>query len=293
MHYTGPVYRPPMESETPLLQITSGCSHNRCAFCTMYRGTRFTVSNLEDIEADLDEMRHTLGSGLRRIFLLNGDSFALPTKKLLKISELARARFPHLETLSCYASIRNIGNKSDQELKELRQARYTDLYIGLESGYDPALAQMNKGFTIDDAYKQLERLKKANIRYGALLMFGLGGKTKGAVSAAETAKLLNENMPFVISAVPTAIPPGSELEQMRNAGEYCMPDERELLEEEIMLLQAIEPSESCYFFGRHPYNAVPVSGYLSDKEKMIAHLTASMAKMPQTFLESTQIRGDL
>ena len=293
MHYTGQIYRPPMESQTPLLQITSGCSHNKCAFCTMYKGTPFTVNRMEDIEADLDEMRQTYGSGIKRIFLLNGDSFALPTKKLLKIAEMIRERFPEIETITCYASIRNIRHKEDSELKDLRAAGYNDLYIGLESGWDPALAQMRKGFTRQEADEQLDRLKKAGIRYGALLMFGLGGKGNGAISAQETAKMLNRNMPFVISAVPTAITEGSDLERMRDNGEYTMPSEKELIEEELMLLQLIEPSQSCYFFGRHPYNTVPVGDYLSQKGRMIERLSGALEDLPQEFLQSNQQRGHL
>ncbi len=293
MHYTGQIYRPPMESETPLLQITSGCSHNRCAFCTMYEGTPFTVSRMEDIEADLDEMRQIYGKEVRRIFLLNGDSFALPTKKLLEIAEKIHKRFPGIEAIACYASIRNIRNKTDEELKGLRAAGYNDLYIGLESGLDEALRDMRKGFTRKEADEQLGRLKKAGIRYGALLMFGLGGAGSGAVSARETAEMLNENMPFVISAVPTAISEGSDLERMRAGGKYVVPTEKELIEEELQLLRLLEPDAGCYFFGRHPYNAVPVSGRLSEKDGMIKELSRALAQLPSEFLESTQQRGHL
>lgn len=293
MHYTGQIYRPPMESETPLLQITSGCSHNRCAFCTMYEGTSFTVSRMEDIEADLDELRQVYGGGVRRLFLLNGDSFALPTKKLLKIAEMIHARFPHIETISCYASIRNIGQKSDEDLKELRSAGYNDLYIGLESGWAPALRQMRKGFTREEADAQLDRLQKADIRYGALLMFGLGGRGNGEISARETANMLNRNMPFVISAVPTAIAEGSDLERMRERGEYATPTEKELIEEELLLLQLLETTQECYFFGRHPYNTVPVGGYLSEKDRMTARLSRALTDLPEEFLDSSQQRGHL
>ncbi len=282
-----------MESETPLLQITSGCSHNRCAFCTMYEGTPFTVSRMEDIEADLDEMRQDYGKEVRRIFLLNGDSFALPTKMLLEIAEKIHERFPRIETITCYASIRNIRNKSDEELKELLAAGYNDLYIGLESGLDVALREMCKGFTRHEADEQLGRLKKTGIRYGALLMFGLGGAGTGAASARETAEMLNKSMPFVISAVPTAITAGSDLEHMRDEGKFIMPTEKELIEEELQLLELLEPDESCYFFGRHPYNAVPVSGRLSEKDGMIKALSRALTQLPREFLESDQKRGHL
>ena len=137
MHYTGQVYRPPVEWNTPLLEITIGCSHNKCAFCTMYRRTPFRVSPLEDIESDLQEMLAEYGSDLKRIYLLNGDPFVLSTKKLLEISDLIHRYFPKMETMSCYSSINDVRNKSLDELKTLRQAGYDELYFGLETGYDP------------------------------------------------------------------------------------------------------------------------------------------------------------
>lgn len=138
-----------MESDTRLLEITTGCSHDRCAFCTMYDKTPFRASKLEDIEAYLEEMLHTLGGDVRRIFLLNGDPFVLPAERLLKIAELVHRYFPAIETLTCYASINDMANKSDADLKALREAGYNDLYIGLQSGWGPAVARMRKGFTID------------------------------------------------------------------------------------------------------------------------------------------------
>ena len=293
MHYTGQVYRPPMESDTPLLEITTGCSHNRCAFCTMYNRTPFSASKLDDIKADLAELRNTLGSDVRRIYLLNGDPFALSANRLLKISDLVHAQFPNIETLTCYASINDLNNKSDYDLKELRAAGYNDLYMGLESGWGKAVKLMRKGFTIEEAWRHLDRLEKAGFRYAALLMIGAGGKGTSEINVAETAKLLNKYKPFTIAAVPTAVTPDSELAAMRDRGEYVELNEREMLEEEIMLLRALEVDDDCFFFGSHPYNTIPVSANFSERDKMIAYLENNMRKLPPSFLESTRERGQL
>ena len=293
MHYTGQVYRPPMESDTPLLEITAGCSHNRCAFCTMYNKTPFRASSLDDIKADLVEMRNTLGPDLRRIYLLNGDPFALSTNRLLKIADLVRAHFPRIETLTCYASINDLFNKSDYDLKELAGAGYNDLYMGLESGWGQAIKLMRKGFTIEDAWLHLGRLEKAGIRYAALLMMGAGGKGTSEINVAETAKLLNRYKPFTIAAVATAVTPGSELAAMRDRGEYVELNEREMLEEELMLLRALAVEDNCFFFGSHPYNTIPVSANFSERDKMIAYIEDNMRQLPQSFLESTMERGQL
>lgn len=113
-----------MESDTLLLEKTKGSSHNRCAFCTMYNRTPFSASKLEDIQADLLEMRNAFGSDVRRIFLLNGDPFALFASRLLRISDLIRSQFSNIETLTCYASVKDLNNKSDYDLKELRATGY-------------------------------------------------------------------------------------------------------------------------------------------------------------------------
>lgn len=293
MHYTGQVYRPPMESDTPLLEITAGCSHNRCAFCTMYNQTPFRASSLDDIKADLVEMRNTLGSDLRRIYLLNGDPFALSTNRLLKIADLVQVHFPRIETLTCYASINDLFNKSDYDLKELAGAGYNDLYMGLESGWGPAIKLMRKRFTIEDAWLHLDRLEKAGIRYAALLMMGVGGKGTSEINVAETAKLLNRFKPFTIAAVATAVTPDSELAAMRDRGEYVELNEGEMLQEELMLLKALEVNDDCLFFGSHPYNTIPVSANFSERDKMIAYIEDTMRKLPQSFLASTRERGQL
>lgn len=293
MHYTGQIYRPPMESDTPLLEVTTGCSYNRCAFCTMYNRTPFRASKLDDIKADLAEMRNTLGSDVRRIYLLNGDPFALSANKLLKISDLVHAQFPDIETLTCYASINDLRNKSDCDLQELRAAGYNDLYMGIESGWGKALDLMRKGFKIDEAWHHLARLEKANIRYAALLMLGAGGKGNSEINVAETAKLLNLYKPFTVAAVSMGVTPDSALARIRDAGEYVELTEKELIEEELLLLKALDMNDDCFFFGSHPYNSIPVSGNFSEKDKIIAYLEKTAKELPAVFMDSVRERGNL
>ena len=282
-----------MESDTPLLEVTTGCSYNRCAFCTMYNSTPFRASKLDDIKADLTEMRNSLGSDVRRIYLLNGDPFALSTNKLLKISDLVHAQFPDIETLTCYASINDLRDKSDYDLQELRAAGYNDLYMGIESGWSKALELMRKGFSIDEAWHHLERLEKANIRYAALLMLGAGGKGNSEINVAETAKLLNRYKPFTVAAVSMGVGPESELARIRDAGEYVELTEKELIEEEILLLKALDMDDHCFFFGSHPYNSIPISGNFSYKDKIIAYLEETVNGLPKDFMDSVRERGSL
>ncbi|MBQ7895087.1 MAG: radical SAM protein, partial [Oscillospiraceae bacterium] len=150
MHFDGPTFRPPTENFTPLLQVTVGCSYNKCAFCSMYRCTQFHMSPEEEIIEDLKELA-AKNNKVNRIFLLNGDPFVLSADKLLHISALIHRYLPRMCTITCYCSFVDLRNKSLEDLVALRKAGYNDLYIGIETGYEPALKLINKGYTISEA----------------------------------------------------------------------------------------------------------------------------------------------
>lgn len=174
MHYTGPVYRHPLEANTPILEITYGCSWNKCVFCNMYKDVKFGASPMDHIEEDLQELAGIYPHNLRKIIVANGDPFALSTKRLLEISSLIRKYFPEISIISCQTSIRNIMHKKQEELKQLAEAKYDDIYIGIESGCDEVLKQLNKGYTSKQEYETLKKLKNSKIKYIALLMGGCG-----------------------------------------------------------------------------------------------------------------------
>lgn len=285
MHYTGQVYRHPMEANTPLLEVTIGCTHNECSFCTMYRETKFHVSRLEHVEEDLQELR-SYGVSIKRIYLLNADPFALSINKLIRIGEMIHEYLPEVETITMYASIQNIRNKSVEDLKKLRALGYNDLHIGVESAYDPALKQMNKGFTQAEAREQIAKLQEAGMRWDALLMLGVAGAGNGMVAMKETVDFLNETKPYMLSIMPTSVYPGSPLEEMVNNGEYVGPTEREILAEEKYMLQNVD-IDDCYFFGSHVNNIVPMSGDLKTKRNvLIGHLDKMVEEIDDATLDA-------
>ncbi|MBQ9307415.1 MAG: radical SAM protein [Clostridia bacterium] len=161
MHFTGPVYCPPFEARSFLLQVTTGCSHNRCAFCTMYRDVPFTVEPLSQIEADLQEAE-PWKEGISRVFLESGDPFTLSYERLCRIAELIHRYLPHAQTIAMYASIRNISGKTDAELSALRKLGINELNIGVESGSDAVLRAMHKGYNAREARHELLRLSHLN-----------------------------------------------------------------------------------------------------------------------------------
>jgi len=269
MHYTGPVYRHPLEASTPILEITYGCSWNKCVFCNMYEGVKFGASPMEHIEEDLQEMASVYPHNLRKITVANGDPFALSTKRLLEISDLIRKYFPEISVISCQSSIRNIMHKSQEELNQLYEAMYDDIYIGLESGCDDVLKLLNKGYDEKQAYETLEKLKNSKMRYIALLMGGAGGKKYREAHIMDTAKILSTYPPKMISIITTGIATGTKLAEMRDNGEFVQLTEREIIEDEIALIDALDVPGNVYFFGHHQNNVARVSGHFKNKEDLI------------------------
>ena len=292
MHYDGPTYRPPTEQYTPLLQVTVGCSHNKCAFCSMYKKVEFRMSPEHEIIEDLQQMA-AYKDKIDRIFLLNGDPFVLSTDKLLRIAELVHEFLPKVQTITCYCSFADLRNKSFEDLCALRKAGYNQMYIGIETAYEPALKFINKGYTVPEAEMLLERIEKAGMSYCALLMCGIAGRGKSKENVEATAKLVNRFKPMIISLLSTAVCPGTPLEEMRDRGEFVELTEREQIDEEITLLEALDVDGSCFFFGSHPYNLVPVSGYMSQRDEMIAALREGIKEYDDEFLDSVWFRGGI
>ncbi len=291
MHYTGQVYRHPIEADTPLLEVTAGCSHNKCAFCVMYRETPFKLSQYEDIEADLKELKLNYGS-IKRIFIVNAEPFILSTNKLIKIGELINSYFPEIETITCYTSIKSLKTKTVDDLKKLKALKYNDLHIGLESAYEPALIQMNKGCTLTEAYDGVDKLTQAGMRWDAIIMLGVAGKGKSEVHINETANFLNKFPPYLVSIMTTSVSKGTELEKMVASGEFVECSELEKIEEEKLLLNLLT-FDDAYFFGGHYYNLIPINGTLDQKDSIIKHIDKQMQNIDSHILNGVLSRANI
>ena len=268
MHYTGTIYRPPFEARSLLLQVTTGCSHNRCSFCTMYRDEPFRVEPLDQIEEDLAEARQYVPN-VTRVFLENGDPFALSADRLEQIAVMIHAYLPRVETIAMYASIKNVIGKSDEELRRLRNLGINELNIGVESGLDEALVYMNKGYTSDQAKHELNRLKSAGIDYGANIILGCAGPERRHENATATAALLNETKPYLIFTGTIHSDPGCPLYEDMQSGRFVESTFGEYLDEEEELLELLDLTD-CYLFGFHPSNIVTMHGNLpEDKAAML------------------------
>ena len=288
MHYTGTIYRPPFEARSLLLQVTTGCSHNRCSFCTMYRDEPFRVEPLEQIEEDLAEARQYVPN-ITRVFLANGDPFALSADRLEQIAVMIHAYLPRVETIAMYASIKNVIGKSDEELRRLRNLGINELNIGVESGLDEALAYMNKGYTSDQAKHELNRLKSAGIDYGANIILGCAGPERRHENAVVTAALLNETKPYLIFTGTIHSDPGCPLYEDMQSGRFVESTFGEYLDEEEELLELLDLTD-CYLFGLHPSNIVTMHGNLPEDKAAMLELVRKRREELASRLDERPVR---
>lgn len=285
MHYTGQVYRPPLEAYTPLLEVTYGCSHNACAFCTMYHQTKFGISPLEHVESDIIEISETFPGHIDRIYLLNGDPFMLPTERLLEIADLIHKYLPDVKTITSYASFYNLKNKSIEDMKALRKAGYNELWFGVETGDPEVLAWLNKGADLEEYYEGLDKMKEDGMDYFAIVMQGIKGAGKSKENALATAKVLNYYPPRGVFIMSTDVQRGSKLYKMRERGDFVETTNRENLIEQISLLENLDVPGDVLYSSGHIVNLVKVSGHMRKKNEMISKLKYALASMPSDILD--------
>ena len=284
MKYTGVTYRPPFEAASLLLQVTRGCSHNKCSFCTMYRDEQFGIETLEQIESDLKEASYYYPD-TDRVFLENGDAFCLSAERLISIAELIHKYLPKTETIAMYASINNIRGKSDDDLKELRRLGVNDLNIGVESALDSALTYMNKGYDAAEAEYQLLRLKEAGMDYGANIIFGCAMGDERLQHARLTAELMNRTQPYIIFTGTIHAVEGCPLYDDMMSGAFVENTVGEYLDEMEEFIEGLELKD-CYYFGVHPSNVIRLSGYLpEEKEGLLKELRGKRESMKDKLSE--------
>lgn len=277
MHYTGTVWRPPYEAGSLLIEVTAGCTHHKCKFCTLYDGLpfKFRMSPLEDVEADLLEAQIQLRSWrnrqVKRVYLVGANPFVLNFERLKKISELVHKYFPECKTIGCFARVTDITLKTDDELRKLHRLGYDGITIGAETGDNIALDFMRKGYKSDDIVEQAKRLDNARISYNFFYLTGVSGAGRGIESALESAKVFNMTRPNIIGSSMLTLYPESELYQEVEKGNWQEESEIEKLEELKTLIEHLEIP--AHFATLGASNAVWVEGKLPrDKQAMLSEL---------------------
>lgn len=276
MRYEGNVFRPPSEADSLLLQATIGCSHNRCSFCAMYRDKRFRVRPVEAVLEDIATAREYYGAGVRRAFLCDGNALILPTAHLLRILTALEHAFPELQRVGVYANARDLVSKSSAELSELAQHRLGIFYLGLESGSNTVLSQIDKGATAEEMIAAVRHAMAAGMKSSVIYLLGLGGRRDWQEHALASARAVSQMNPNYLSALTVTVVPGTPLAQQLASGEFELPEPAEFAAELKLFLEQVEV-KATVFRSNHASNYVPLAGRLPrDQERLVADLSEAI-----------------
>lgn len=290
MDYVGRIYRPPSESTSLLLQVTLGCSHNRCSFCDMYRDKPFRAKPRDQVEHDLIEA-HALGPRQRRVFLCDGDALILSTARLLEILTLIRKHLPWVDRVGTYGDTRSVGKKSVAELRELADAGLGIVYHGVESGNDEVLAFIDKGGTRRQCIETAGKLRQAGIVHSVIVLLGIGGTRWSEIHARDTASVLTAMDPPYVGALTTTVVPGTPLAAAQARGDFTLPSKFGLLRELYTLIEGSQLS-ACRFSSNHASNYLPVRAELPrDKAQLLRIVSAIIAEGDEARLKPEWMRG--
>ncbi len=275
MRQDGPVFRPPSEADSILLQATVGCSHNGCRFCGMYRDRRFRVRTRAEITADLAEAA-AQAPAAGRVFLCDGDALAAPQAALVELLEGIRRWLPSVSRVATYANARSIAGKTDAELGELRALGMRLLHVGLESGDDVTLRAMNKHGDARLHVEQGRRARAAGMRLFVTVLLGLGGVERSAAHAVATAQALSEMQPDYVGALSLMLVPGTPLHDAAARGAFVLPGPQGLLGELRTLLERVELRG--IFYANHASNYLPLRARLPrDRAAALGALDAALS----------------
>lgn len=268
IEYDPPVYRPPGEWRSFLVQATIGCSHNGCTFCGMYKGKKFRIRPMDDIIGDIREAA-AFYNQYEKVFLCDGDAIVMKTEDLLEIIGEIKKDFPHCRLISTYAGPRSTLSKTPEELKILHEAGLGRAYLGIETGMEALLKSTNKGVSRAEMLEAGLRLRNAGIDLWGIILIGLGGKPLSMENARETAKLINEMQPNHLSAMNYTPVEGTKLGNQALRGEFQVLGAKESLMETAELIRNLQVS-GMHFTSDHASNYLPLKGTLNeDRDKLL------------------------
>jgi len=278
------IIRPPSEADSILLQVTLGCSHNRCAFCGAYLRKRFAIKDEGVVRRDI-EFAATHCRRQRRVFLCDGDALVLPSERLHAILADIRDRLPWVTRVGVYASARTLARKSDAELTALHEAGLGIVYMGLESGDDRILAEMNKGEDVAAIVREGRRARAAGMKLNVTVINGLGGVDRSLDHARATARALSAMEPDQIGALSLMLVPGTPLHDRAGRGEFVLPDGRGMLLEIRELLAGLDLPRGL-FLANHASNYLPL------KVRLPSGRDAALAELDQALNGTVPLRPD-
>lgn len=288
MRYYGDVYRPPSEAYSLIVQVTYGCSHNTCAFCSMYKAKAFAVRPLAEILEDLRDARSNYAR-VERVFLADGDALVRRAGELETVLDTVRALFPECERVTCYASPASLRIRTEEELRTLRQKGLTMVYMGLESGCDAVLTRMRKGHSAAEIIEMGRKARRCGLALSVTAITGLGGPELLEQHAADTAAAFNAMNPEYIGMLTLMVEEGTPLWDWVRDGSFHLLNRQQVLRETELLVEHLD-SPGSVFRMNHASNYLSLRGTLNgDREAMLA--TVRRAEHDLSLLKPEECRG--
>ena len=287
-----PVFRPPSEARSLILQVTIGCSWNRCTFCEMYTQTqkKFRLKPQQEIEQELAAIAAS-GVYVRRIFLADGDAMTLSFRRLKLIMSAINRYLPDVQRVSSYCLPRNLQHKSVEELAQLREMGLELFYVGCESGDNLVLEKVCKGETFDSSLMALAKIKAAGGKSSVMILNGMGGQKYSRQHAVNSAKLMNAAQPDYLSTLVVSFPMGEDRYQAGFGNEFQPLEQHGLFQEMYWLLDTLE-LENCIFRSDHASNYLVLKGTLNrDKKKLLGVVEQAMERPGSVALRPEWMRG--
>jgi radical SAM superfamily enzyme YgiQ (UPF0313 family) len=290
MRYEGAIYRPPSEADSLILQVTIGCSHNKCTFCGSFKDKKFRLRTLEEVREDVEEAK-AYARYIRKVFIADGDALVIPQKRLIPIIELIRDAFPKLERIGIYGNTKSILKKSVEELKALKELGVGIIYLGVESGDQVVLDRVCKGTTLEKTAEAARRVKEAGIILSVTVLLGLGGVERSTIHAEETGKFLSKIDPDYVGALSVIIVPGTPLAFEVKRGTFEVPNPYMLLEELAIMIKHTNVTHT-FFASNHASNYLPVKAWLpEEKEKILKSIQYVLNRKDPSLLRPEFMRA--
>ncbi|SDB29641.1 radical SAM protein [Eubacterium oxidoreducens] len=276
MRYDGMIYRPPSEARSLIVQVTVGCAHNACTFCTMYKDKKFYIRPKEEILADFEEAYERYKGAIDRIFLADGDALTIPTEDMLEILAFIKERFPHARITS-YGAPKDVLNKTPQELKAIADAGLSMIYMGAESGDDEVLRRICKGVTANEIVRAGQLLKEAGFQLSLTLISGLGGRERRKEHAICSAKLVTKIKPDYLGFLTLMLDDAAPIMKSIREGTLKLLKPDDVVEEMLLFLNEVD-SDGTVFRANHASNYVPLKGTLNADKKSLIDLLKKVRK---------------
>ena len=289
IEFEQPMFRPPSEANSLLIQATIGCSHNNCTYCAMYRelNQKFRIRSEEEI---LQIIKENSSPTYKKAFIADGNALIIPTKVLLKTIKSIYDSNRNIKRVSIYGNVRDILRKSPEDLKKLSEAGLEMVYIGFESGDDTTLRRIKKGASKSQTIEAMKKLKATGIKVSGMVLLGVGGKERSFVHAYETADMLSKGDPDYVGLLSLQVRPGAPIYKEWENGSFELPDKFQILKELEIIAENTDLTDG-HFFSNHISNYLPIKAiYPSDKEATVKKIKDILSSKSEKELRSEYYR---